>query len=185
MNFLVIETSSEKSFALLSVAGVISYSDLPNKQQRDCLLPTIDSLLKSTNLQLKNLDFIGVGNGPGSFTGTRIGVLTAKALSLGNDLPLITFCSLFPYTPSIPTPFLLLINANSHGFYAYDGAEIKLIDTLPNKGNLYSSHPERIPVPTIKAVFNLPLLLLQLKTSFLNGNIVSHSAVKVCYLHSP
>lgn len=47
------------------------------------LLPKIDELLKKLNLEIKDVDKIYVSNGPGSFTGIRIGVTTAKTIAYG------------------------------------------------------------------------------------------------------
>ncbi|MBI5887327.1 MAG: tRNA (adenosine(37)-N6)-threonylcarbamoyltransferase complex dimerization subunit type 1 TsaB [Deltaproteobacteria bacterium] len=45
------------------------------------LLPRIDGLLKSVNLGIRDMDLFAVANGPGSFTGLRIGVSVAKGLA--------------------------------------------------------------------------------------------------------
>lgn len=47
------------------------------------LLPKIDELLKKSNLEITDVDKIYVSNGPGSFTGIRIGVTTAKTIAYG------------------------------------------------------------------------------------------------------
>lgn len=49
----------------------------------------IQDLLKEANLEIKNLDAIAVSKGPGSYTGLRIGVSTAKGICYGAQLPLI------------------------------------------------------------------------------------------------
>ena len=54
----------------------------------------IKDLFRSLNLSLKQLDAIGISAGPGSFTGLRIGVATAKGLAFGLDIPLISMNSL-------------------------------------------------------------------------------------------
>ena len=54
----------------------------------------IKDLFKSLNLSLKQLNAVGISAGPGSFTGLRIGVATAKGLAFGLDIPLISMNSL-------------------------------------------------------------------------------------------
>ena len=54
----------------------------------------IDEMLKSLQLELKELDAVCVSKGPGSYTGLRIGVSTAKGLCFGADLKLISITSL-------------------------------------------------------------------------------------------
>ena len=52
------------------------------------LLVRIDAMLKSANLNITDMDTIVAGQGPGSFTGVRIGVATAKGLSAALGCPL-------------------------------------------------------------------------------------------------
>ena len=49
----------------------------------------IDEVLKTTDKSLFELDAIAVSEGPGSYTGLRIGVATAKGLCFALDKPLI------------------------------------------------------------------------------------------------
>lgn len=58
------------------------------------LLPMIDNLLKTLTLTVKDMDYIAVTVGPGSFTGIRIGVATVKGLSMGSLVPCIPVSSL-------------------------------------------------------------------------------------------
>jgi tRNA threonylcarbamoyladenosine biosynthesis protein TsaB len=54
----------------------------------------IDELLNSQNIKVSDLDAIAISEGPGSYTGIRIGVSTAKGLCFGADKPLIAVGSL-------------------------------------------------------------------------------------------
>ncbi len=49
----------------------------------------IEEVSKLIDLDLKELDAIAIANGPGSFTGLRIGVATAKGLAHALDIPII------------------------------------------------------------------------------------------------
>ncbi len=51
------------------------------------LLPMIESVLKSAQWEIDDIDLFAVSNGPGSFTGVRIGVATVKGLAFGKDIP--------------------------------------------------------------------------------------------------
>lgn len=52
----------------------------------ETLLPRIERCLAASSLTLADLDLIAVGIGPGSFTGLRVGVATAKGLSLATGV---------------------------------------------------------------------------------------------------
>ncbi len=58
------------------------------------LLPMCDHVLKTSQLTLDDIDAVAVTVGPGSFTGIRIGVATAKGIADGHDLPCIAVSSL-------------------------------------------------------------------------------------------
>ena len=49
------------------------------------LMPLVDNVLKMSGTDINDIDLIAISNGPGSFTGIRIGVAAAKGLSLVND----------------------------------------------------------------------------------------------------
>ena len=52
------------------------------------LVPSISRLLESADVELRDVDAVVVGRGPGSFTGVRIGVATAKGIAQGLGAPL-------------------------------------------------------------------------------------------------
>lgn len=58
------------------------------------LMDLIDSVLSEENLDIKDLNGIAVSQGPGSYTGLRIGVSSAKGLAFSGDLPLIGISAL-------------------------------------------------------------------------------------------
>ncbi len=58
------------------------------KTHSQTLMPVIEELLKICDVNTEDIDLIAVSKGPGSFTGLRIGVETAKALAHGINKPL-------------------------------------------------------------------------------------------------
>ena len=55
----------------------------------ETLLPMIEFLLSNASLTVNDIDLFAVSNGPGSFTGVRIGVATVKGLAFGTEIPCI------------------------------------------------------------------------------------------------
>lgn len=88
---LAIETATPVgSVALYEGSNLIAYAE--NRQDRAharLLLPMIDSLLTQTGIAKSALSAVAVGKGPGSYTGLRIGVSTAKGLCMALDIPLL------------------------------------------------------------------------------------------------
>ena len=58
------------------------------------MLPLVEELLAEAGWPLRSLDRIGVGVGPGSFTGLRIGVALAQGIALGLNCPVVGVGSL-------------------------------------------------------------------------------------------
>lgn len=65
------------------------------------LLTLIHQTLTAADLSVTDLDAIVCGRGPGSFTGLRIGLATAKGLCLAAQRPLICLSSLLPLAESV------------------------------------------------------------------------------------
>lgn len=95
MNVLAFDTSCEYlSLALACGDRVFSRDALARQQHSAWLLPWIREMLDEAGIGLKELDAIAFGNGPGAFTGLRIGAGVAQGLALGAGLPLIPVGSL-------------------------------------------------------------------------------------------
>ncbi|MBS0615027.1 MAG: tRNA (adenosine(37)-N6)-threonylcarbamoyltransferase complex dimerization subunit type 1 TsaB [Verrucomicrobia bacterium] len=88
MKGLIIDTSSDVAYVAVASDGkIIHLQTLPDARQLSkFLLPSIASAWQS-------FDYIAIGIGPGSFTGTRIGLITAKTLAFALSIPLLSFSS--------------------------------------------------------------------------------------------
>lgn len=88
---LNIDTSSKNcSVALQEDDTLISHFDIHVEKSASSLINLyIERILQDTGIVKADLSAIAVGVGPGSYTGLRIAVSTAKGLSLGLDIPLI------------------------------------------------------------------------------------------------
>lgn len=96
MKILAISTSSNiASVALLDDNNIIDELNICDaKTHSEMLLPLIDELLNKHKISIANIDLIACDNGPGSFTGIRIGVATVKALAEAQNIPVISCSSL-------------------------------------------------------------------------------------------
>ncbi|MCJ7497506.1 MAG: tRNA (adenosine(37)-N6)-threonylcarbamoyltransferase complex dimerization subunit type 1 TsaB [candidate division Zixibacteria bacterium] len=85
------------------------------------LLPNIQSILKDTALELEDLDGIALSIGPGSFTGLRIGLATAKGLCFASGKPLLsvpTLDGLVYFNRSLPYPLVPVLDAKKNEVYS-------------------------------------------------------------------
>jgi tRNA threonylcarbamoyladenosine biosynthesis protein TsaB len=55
----------------------------------ETILPMVESALKMLGLSVSDIDLFAVSNGPGSFTGVRIGTATVKGLAFGKGKPCV------------------------------------------------------------------------------------------------
>lgn len=91
-----IETSTEVcSVALCKDDKVIALRENKEGLNHAKLLTIfVEEVMKETKLSFKEIDAVGISKGPGSYTGLRIGVSTAKGLCYGAKLPLIAIDTL-------------------------------------------------------------------------------------------
>lgn len=91
MKLLAIESSAKTASVGVVEDGVLLGEMFQNNglTHSKTILPMIDALLSSLDMSVSCLDAIAVSNGPGSFTGLRIGVAAAKGLALAAEKPCI------------------------------------------------------------------------------------------------
>ncbi len=211
MLHLIIETSGEESFvALCEQDHVLNVIFLPEKKQSQALLPALKTLLAEAKLKQREIEAIGVGQGPGSFTGTRMGVIAAKALGFARAIPLVPFCSLERFVPQALGPFALVCDAYSHGAYVLEGKQeeqgvsfrdkVRLVKpsdlaaAVERVPTLLCPHPERIDkklsqapkVPSvIQAEVNLSFIAQKVYAKAKRKDTVPSQEVRVLYLYAP
>lgn len=128
MKALAIDTATDV-LAIAAMNGAAHASLVLRKglQHSPTLVPLIDRLLAELGLPVGELELIVCSVGPGSFTGIRIGLATAKGIGLGAKVPLVGVTTL----DALALPFssregdtLAVLDARKGNFYAasYRGA---------------------------------------------------------------
>jgi tRNA threonylcarbamoyladenosine biosynthesis protein TsaB len=102
---LNIETATQLCSVALSTDGkcVLKREIIEERSHASLLTVFIEELLHEAGITSDKLDAIAVGKGPGSYTGLRIGVSTAKGLCYGSGLPLIAVSTLKIMTMQVIT----------------------------------------------------------------------------------
>jgi tRNA threonylcarbamoyl adenosine modification protein YeaZ len=121
MNILAIDVSiTGCSVAIFNQDSNLSLSKFfdTDRGQAEILIPMIDDIVRKAHLQMSDIDLIAVTRGPGSFTGVRIGLATARSLGLALNIPVIGISTLD-------------VIARAHG----DKSALFLIDT--KRGDFY------------------------------------------------
>ncbi|HEY8443757.1 MAG TPA: tRNA (adenosine(37)-N6)-threonylcarbamoyltransferase complex dimerization subunit type 1 TsaB [Clostridia bacterium] len=138
MNYISIDTARKH----LEIAGEyqgqeLYFFDESVLQHSVTLMPAIQNLMEGKDWGL--MDYIGVNVGPGSFTGIRIGVTTAKVFSYVKNIKIIPFNSLEMFAYNIysacgDTIVSAQASGNSQVYIAvYENQNGKLIELLPPK----------------------------------------------------
>ena len=119
MTLLGLDTSTSAASACVLRADGESFEVVPAPQRLEGppahaaeLLPAVAEAMGRAGVRWGDLDAIAVGVGPGTFTGLRIGIATARALASANGLPLRRVSSLAALAAGIDAPLRLpLIDA--------------------------------------------------------------------------
>ena len=83
-------TATAASVAILCDERAVAAFHLNNgNTHSETLLPMVDAALTVAGLSIDDIDLFACSNGPGSFTGVRIGAATVKGLTFGKEKPVI------------------------------------------------------------------------------------------------
>lgn len=120
---LAIETSGTAlSVALLHEGRTVAAMLVGQSHQHDAqLLPLVNAVMEAGTLSFERLDGIAVSEGPGSFTGLRVGMAAAKALAWAHHRPLVavpTFDAMGAWLrPRLDGPFALATRSRAGECY--------------------------------------------------------------------
>lgn len=99
LNILCVDTSTEAcSVAVMQVGnGKVNINDqfmLAPREHTSKILPTVEQVLQASDLALSDINVIAYGQGPGSFTGVRIGISIAQGLAYGIEKNMVGISTL-------------------------------------------------------------------------------------------
>lgn len=101
---LAIDTAADVASVAVRRDGVLASSaSLGSRRAARQLAPVIGACLNQADLTLDDIDRVAITDGPGSFTGIRIGYATLQGLLQGRDLPVCTAPSLMAWARAAMT----------------------------------------------------------------------------------
>jgi tRNA threonylcarbamoyladenosine biosynthesis protein TsaB len=120
---LIIDTAITPSFIAIAKNSEIIDSILIERNflTSNKFIFELDALLKKNNILISQISYLCIGNGPGSYTGLRVGASIANALFFAKKIPIISFCSLMSYLPFKNGTFATLFDAKTGGVYTIFG----------------------------------------------------------------
>lgn len=194
MYTLILDTSSKIALIAVAKADTICacHSYVHENQLSKSFFPVIKNILDSYPV----IDKIAVGIGPGSYTGTRVGVTIARTLSFGLDVILQSFYSPLAYLPrhlgrfGILMPnksgqFLLIKGVQKENFLESEDPELiessEILKKLADSDYIVSHDSfELLPLPCYSPMTN-PQVIMPL----LNSTSSPAGIKKIFYHHTP
>ena len=143
---LAFDTSAAHCAAALLCNGAIlgSTFEAMQKGQAEALVPLIQTLLAETQTSLHKIGRIGVGLGPGNFTGIRISISLARGLGLSLDCPVIGVDSFEASIEGKTKETLIAIPATRDQFYTRSSANLQATPQMSDAPTLATS-----PIPVL------------------------------------
>ena len=143
---LAFDTSAAHCAAALLCNGAIigSTFETMQKGQAEALVPLIQTLLAETQTSLHKIGRIGVGLGPGNFTGIRISISLARGLGLSLGCPVIGVDSFEASIEEETKETLIAIPATRDQFYTRSSANLQATPQMSDAPTLATS-----PIPVL------------------------------------
>ncbi len=207
MNILLLDTASKKiEFAYNKKGDFTILKTLEEETNADDLVYEIKNEFDGHGFSFQEIDFVGLANGPGSFTGLRIGSAIAKGICFGSGAKLIEVSSLdliavkyagnVSVTDEFVTP-MIFSNSRTGEFYfaEYKGVEriseykVAVLEEILNSNSNFIinektdySFPEGLKVINLSDISNLQSLYNVAKEYAEEGKISDYSLSEPFYM---
>ena len=91
MKILAVDSTATAASVAITENGELlaEYTVLNGNTHSETLLPMVESALRVFGLSVAEIDIFALSEGPGSFTGVRIGAATVKGLAFGTEKPCV------------------------------------------------------------------------------------------------
>ena len=172
---LALETATlEAGVALIDGAGaIVAQRQARVSTHSERLLPLCAEVLAEAGIPPSGLAAVACGAGPGSFTGLRIGLATAKGLCLALGRPLLMVSSLAALALRAPRGSRVVACIDAFKGEVYAGRFLRLDDDDP-RGPLLAAGPERVLAPDRLAAELAVELSLPHPPIHLVGEVLEH-----------
>jgi len=123
LKILGIDTTTDVLNLAITINGVMSFDFMMKREgitHSAIMIPTLKNMLRLTEVKLNELEGIAVSIGPGSFTGLRIGLATAKGLAFSLSIPIAGVNALDSYAlqwKELPGILCPIIRARKGEYY--------------------------------------------------------------------
>lgn len=163
-------SSSTATCAIVSEDKILGEINLNDKKEHSVILmDLIDSLLNRCNLSIDDIDAFAVSEGPGSFTGLRIGMATIKGLAFGLNKPCVSISTL---------------DVLAYNLIHFNGLIAPIMDALRGNvySNIYKNVNENLEAISEGACISIEELIETLKEKnedviFLGDGLTKHKAI--------
>lgn len=199
MKILAIDTSSKNASVAITEneEKLIEINNNDERTHSQKLMPIIDEAFKKTKLTLDDIDLLACCIGPGSFTGVRIGIATAKAFADSKNIPAVGISSLeaLAYSLNAEGSICSLIDAghgNSYaGFFEIKKDKQGKLQTVKENLTFLNLDNEKIDLSKFKIIqdnqnISTGIILAQMGyTKYKNGEYGDSSILSPLYLRKP
>jgi len=150
--FLILETSHRLGTVALALGDAIVGEQSLDDQRRHArdLAPATQILLKQQDWRLRDLDGVIVSRGPGSYTGLRVGLMSAKTLAYASGCALLAIDTFSAIASQAPTDFIdvdVIADAQQGNVYVQRfGARAQALTIVPFESWLESAQAGKVAV---------------------------------------